>query len=303
MSETRSIIEAFEAKFAEVRSEAEAAIAQLDADQIRRSLDGDVNSVAIIMKHVGGNLASRFDEFLARDGEKPWRSRDDEFIDDFPAGEAGRAAAFAAWRRGWTVLESALAPLVDADLGRVVAIRGVPHTVARALARALSHISYHQGQIVLAARILVGPARWQTITIPRGGTDSFHRALAFDPKSDMPVARERPTLFLLAPDFLDPALGEGPWYCPHCATIEGLLSMYPVLRARLDVRRIGFAKPRSELVALLGPEHQSCPCLVLPIDAEPPSIEHRTANGRRFLVGAAQIGAHLAAWAGIGRPH
>ena len=106
MSHPRSVIASFETKFLEVRRESEMAIAQLDAERIRSSIDGEVNSVAIIMKHVGGNLASRFTDFLTSDGEKLWRSRDAEFIDDFPPGEAGRDAAFAAWRaRGplWTL--------------------------------------------------------------------------------------------------------------------------------------------------------------------------------------------------------
>ena len=156
-------------------------IAQLDAAQIRRSLDGDVNAVAVIMKHVGGNLRSRFADLLTTDGEKPSRDREAEFVDDFPEGEAGRAAALAAWSQGWGVLEATLASLNDADLGRTVTIRGVPHTVAKALARSLAHIAYHQGQITLLARLLVGPAAWKTITIPRGGTAKRHAEMGFDP--------------------------------------------------------------------------------------------------------------------------
>ena len=98
MPHGRTLLDSFVTKFAEIRREPEQAIAQPDAEQLRQSLDGDVNSVAIIMKHVGGNLASRFTDFLTSDGEKLWRSRDAEFIDDFPPGEAGRDAAFAAWR-------------------------------------------------------------------------------------------------------------------------------------------------------------------------------------------------------------
>jgi uncharacterized damage-inducible protein DinB len=301
-------IDAFRAKFAEIRRESEQAIAQLDAEQLRRSLDGDVNSVAIVMKHVGGNLASRFTDFLTSDGEKLWRSRDAEFIDDFPPGEAGRDAAFAAWRAGWSALETALRDLTDADLDRVIAIRGVPHSVAQALARSLAHISYHQGQIVLTARVLVGPARWKSISIPRGGTAAYLKQLDFDPTQPPADARERPVLFLLEPDFLDPemgdpAMGEGPWYCPHCAQVEGLLAMYPQLRARLDIRRVGFAKPRSAIVEFLGPEVQSCPMLVLPLGTPTPPVEHRVVRDRTILVGGTAIGGYFAHWAHIGRPH
>ena len=97
------------------------------------------------------------------------------------AGEAGREAAVEVWNDGWRVLEATLASLSDADLTRSVLICGVPHSVASALARAVSHVSYHQGQITLIARILVGPARWKTISIPRGGTAQRHSEMGFDP--------------------------------------------------------------------------------------------------------------------------
>jgi len=177
----RSIVASFESRLAEIRRECELAIAQVDADQIRRSLDGDVNSIAVTMQHVGGNLRSRFTNFLTEDGEKPWRDREGEFVDDFAAGEAGREAAVAAWNNGWRVLEATLASLSDTDLSREVKIRGVPHSVASALVRAVSHMSYHQGQITLIARVLVGPARWKTISIPRDGTAQRHAEMGFDP--------------------------------------------------------------------------------------------------------------------------
>lgn len=181
MGDGRATLTDFERKFAEIRSESERAIAQLDATSIRRSLDGDVNSVAIIMKHVGGNLRSRFTDFLTSDGEKPWRDREREFVDEFPPGEEGRAAAFDAWCIGWQSLERTLAALTDADLRRTVHIRGQPHSVALALARAVAHLGYHQGQITLIARMLVGPSSWRTISIPRGGTSAHHARLGFDP--------------------------------------------------------------------------------------------------------------------------
>jgi len=183
MRSERSVVGSFESKFAEIRRECERAIAQVDADQIRRSIDGDVNSIAVTMKHVGGNLRSRFTNFLTEDGEKPWRDREREFVDDFAPGDAGREAAVATWNDGWRVLEATLASLSDADLARPVLIRGVPHSVASALARAVSHVSYHQGQITLIARILVGPARWKAISIPRGGTAQRHSEMGFDPSA------------------------------------------------------------------------------------------------------------------------
>lgn len=183
MSTARSVIEAFALKFAEIRRESEQAIAQLDAAELRRSLDGDINSIAVIMKHVGGNLRSRFTDFLESDGEKPWRDRESEFVDDFAAGEAGRAQALAAWTAGWSALETTLASLADADLGRPVRIRGEPHSVARALARAVAHLAYHQGQITLIARVIAGPVRWKSISIPRGGTARRHAEMGFEPEA------------------------------------------------------------------------------------------------------------------------
>jgi len=157
------------------------AVDQLDADLVRRPLDPETNSVAVILKHLGGNLRSRFTDFLTTDGEKPDRRRDDEFVDAFPAGEAGRAGALAAFDSGWSVLTATLATLTDADLGRTVTIRGEPHTVARALARSLAHVAYHQGQVTLIARTLVGPGRWKVITIPRGGSREHDARLGFRP--------------------------------------------------------------------------------------------------------------------------
>ena len=179
MDAARAIIDDFAFKFAEIRRETEKAIAQVDAAQLRRSLDGDTNSIAVTMKHVGGNLKSRFTNFLTEDGEKPWREREAEFVDDFPAGDAGRDAALAAWTDGWRVLESTLASLTDADLSRTVLIRGVPHSVSRALARSVAHAAYHQGQITLLARMMVGPAGWKSISIPRGGTSARHAEMGF----------------------------------------------------------------------------------------------------------------------------
>lgn len=179
---TRGLVRGFETTFAQIRARSEQAIAQLDATAIRRSLDGEVNSVAVILKHVGGNLRSRFTDFLHADGEKSWRDREAEFVDDFPDGEAGREAALAAWSEGWGVLERVVASLHDEDLRRTVRIRGEAHTVAEALERAVSHLSYHQGQITLAARMLVGPESWKTITIPRGGSAAHDAAMGFDPR-------------------------------------------------------------------------------------------------------------------------
>lgn len=175
----RSLVAALQAEFVAQRAAAEKAIAQLGDDDLRRSAGGDTNSVAVIMKHLAGNLRSRFTDFLTSDGEKPWRDRDSEFLDDFAPGAAGRQQATARWNEGWACALAALDALTDADLARTVTIRGEPHTVQRALARSLAHAGYHTGQILLIARLLVGPERWRVITIPKGGSQEHNRRMGY----------------------------------------------------------------------------------------------------------------------------
>ncbi len=166
------VVPAFLAEFRRYRRMAEDAATRLTWPQLRESLDPETNSIAVIMKHVGGNLRSRWTDPFTTDGEKPWRNRDGEFIDDF----ADRQAMDKAWNDGWEVLERTLGPLTDADLSRELRIRTEPHTLALALTRSLSHIAYHSGQIVQVARVLTSRsgAPWKTLTIPRGGTATFN---------------------------------------------------------------------------------------------------------------------------------
>jgi uncharacterized damage-inducible protein DinB len=179
---TSLIIPAFAAEFRRYRTLAEGAASQLSWPQMREALDPEVNSIAVVMKHVAGNLRSRWTDALTTDGEKPWRNRDAEFVDDFP----DRAALEAAWAAGWRVVESSLASFTDADLGRTLMIRGEPHTLALALARSLSHTSYHCGQIVQASRVLASRAGvpWKTLTVARGQSAAFNAAKGFDPGSN-----------------------------------------------------------------------------------------------------------------------
>lgn len=158
---------------------ADRAIAQLTDAQLRESPHAELNSIAVIVKHMAGNMRSRFTDFLTSDGEKPWRDRDGEFVDDF----ADRAAMLECWERGWRCLFEALLPLTTADLARTVTIRGEPHTVALAVARSLAHLSYHTGQIVLLARMmsLRDGTAWRTLTIPRGGSKEHNERLGHLP--------------------------------------------------------------------------------------------------------------------------
>ncbi len=149
---------------------ADRAVAQISDEALRCAIDPNVNSIAVIMKHVAGNLQSRWTDFLTTDGEKPWRNRDDEFVDTFDS----RDALLAAWEAGWAAVFGALEALTEADLERTVAIRGEPHSVALATERSLAHTCYHVGQIVLLARHLAGD-RWKTLTIPRGGSAAHNQ--------------------------------------------------------------------------------------------------------------------------------
>lgn len=161
-----SIVNAFEAN----KRLADRAIEQVPDEKLHVALDEHTNSIAVIMKHVAGNLASRWTDFLTTDGEKPWRNRDDEFVDTF----GNRAEVLKAWEKGWACLFGTLKGLRSEDLERTVTIRGEPHSVPLALARSLGHTCYHIGQIVQLARHHAGEA-WDTLTIPRGGSTRFNQ--------------------------------------------------------------------------------------------------------------------------------
>lgn len=146
------------------------AIAQLPDEKLHIALDPNTNSVAVIMKHVAGNLLSRWTDFLTTDGEKPWRNRDDEFVDSF----SNRDELIAFWNSGWQRVFDTLSSLTADDLQKIVTIRGESHSVPLAIQRSLAHSGYHVGQIILIARILAGD-QWATITIPRGGSTKFNQ--------------------------------------------------------------------------------------------------------------------------------
>lgn len=149
---------------------ADRAVEQVPDDKLRTALDANTNSIAVIVKHIAGNLISRWTDFLTTDGEKPWRNRDDEFVDSF----RNRAELLEYWERGWACLLTALKNLKPEDLEKTVAIRGEPHSVPLALERSLGHTCYHIGQIVQVARIHAGE-NWNTLTIPRGGSEQFNK--------------------------------------------------------------------------------------------------------------------------------
>jgi hypothetical protein len=164
------VLDATSASFRANKGWADKAIAQLPDEKLHIALDPNTNSIAVIMKHVAGNLLSRWTDFLSTDGEKPSRNRDNEFVDTFKS----RAELIDHWNAGWQRLFDTLESLTSADLNRTVLIRGEPHSVPLAIQRSLAHCGYHVGQIILIARILAGE-NWKTITIPRGASADFNQ--------------------------------------------------------------------------------------------------------------------------------
>jgi hypothetical protein len=161
-----AIINAFEAN----KRLADRAVEQVPDDKLHAALDPHTNSIAVIMQHIAGNLLSRWTDFLTTDGEKPWRSRDDEFVDS----NRSRTELLELWERGWSCLLTTLKSLGPEDLEQTVTIRGEPHSVPLALERSLAHTCYHIGQIVQVARVHAGE-HWNTLTIPRGGSAQFNQ--------------------------------------------------------------------------------------------------------------------------------
>lgn len=152
---------------------AERAIAQVGHDRdLFTVLGGDENSIALVVKHVSGNMRSRWLEFLDTDGEKPTRDRDREFEDE--DGET-RASLLTRWAVGWRTLFDTLDQLGPEDLSRTVTIRGEPHSVVQAINRNLAHTSYHVGQIVLLAKHWAGDG-WRPLTIPRRAREKPDRS-------------------------------------------------------------------------------------------------------------------------------
>jgi hypothetical protein len=151
--------------FRNYKALAERAIAQVPADaDLHTQLDANSNSIAVILKHVGGNLRSRFRDFLTTDGEKPDRNRDGEF--EMPD-RVSRAEVLRWWNEGWTTALGAIEALTPEDLDRTVFIRGEAFLVPEALSRSATHTAYHVGQIVYVARHLASPT-WRSLTIPKG---------------------------------------------------------------------------------------------------------------------------------------
>jgi hypothetical protein len=156
---------------------AEKAIAQLQDEEFFVTLDEESNSVAVIMKHMAGNMLSRWSDFLTSDGEKPNRNRDMEFVIE---AQTRKEDVIAYWERGWQSVFDALEPLQPEDLGKVVLIRGEEHTVVQAMNRQLMHYAYHIGQLVFLAKHYRS-AEWKSLSIPRNRSAEFNAFLGAQP--------------------------------------------------------------------------------------------------------------------------
>jgi uncharacterized damage-inducible protein DinB len=173
------MIQDFRDEYARYRTIGEKALAQVPDEALNEILAPDGNSIAMLVRHLSGNLRSRFTDFLESDGEKPWRERDEEFRDR----TYSRSEVDALWADGWGVLERALGALADEQFSRTVTIRGQPLTVHQALCRSVTHTAYHVGQLVLLARVYAA-GDWKWISIPKHRSQEYNRN---------PTMEKRPT--------------------------------------------------------------------------------------------------------------
>ena len=159
-------------RFSEARRLCDRALAQVPFERWGERLDPESNSLVTLILHLAGNMRSRWTDFLTSDGEKHDRNRDAEFED---AAHLSREALLERWESGWKCLFDGMASLTEDDLERVITIRAEPHTVVAAVDRQLTHAWYHTGQMVFLAKHLTG-GRWQTLSVPRGGSGAFNAA-------------------------------------------------------------------------------------------------------------------------------
>jgi GNAT superfamily N-acetyltransferase len=169
------ILDGIRAEFARYKSLGEKALAQVDEQDLSLPGPGGGNSLVSLVWHIAGNLRSRFTDFRTSDGEKPWRRRDEEFVER----PVGRDEVLAKWQSGWAVLFAALDALTDADLTAEISIRAEPMTIALALQRSVTHTAYHVGQIVYLAKARRGEA-WTSLSIPVGMSKAFNKKIGYD---------------------------------------------------------------------------------------------------------------------------
>lgn len=169
MEATTSYLISVKKQFSYYKTLGEKTIEQLQPEQLFISANDDTNSIAIIIKHLSGNMLSRWTDFLTSDGEKEWRNRDEEFENVLITQED----VLIAWNKGWNCLLNALENLQPEQLSTIIYIRNEGHTVIEAINRQLAHYSYHVGQIVFYAKLLKS-SNWTSLTIPRNNSNSYN---------------------------------------------------------------------------------------------------------------------------------
>ena len=167
------VVHSIESEYKRYKALADAAIAQVSDEGLAHAAPGGGNSIEMMVRHIAGNLQSRFTDFRTSDGEKPWRNRDEEFEAVAP----NRSELLEAWETGWKALFDAVSALGDEDLAETVTIRQQPLRIDEALHRSLAHAAYHVGQIVFLAKAMRGDA-WRCLSIPRGMSEAFNRKAA-----------------------------------------------------------------------------------------------------------------------------
>jgi hypothetical protein len=174
-----SLIKDFLIEYERYRILGQKAIDQVPDEALNRVVATDGNSIATLVRHISGNLLSRFTDFLTSDGEKPWRNRDSEFEDP----NYDRRRLQEDWDKGWRVVEDQLNALSDQDLSRDIQIRGVSLTVHEALCRSAAHAAYHVGQIVFLSRMLV-EQDWKWLSIPKGQSSAYNLSPTLEKKPE-----------------------------------------------------------------------------------------------------------------------
>ncbi|MEY9977989.1 DUF1572 family protein [Lysinibacillus sp. RC79] len=172
MSIGQTYLNVVQKRFKSLKEQGDKTLSQLDHEQLQWAFNAESNSIAVIVKHVSGNMISRWIDFLTTDGEKVTRNRDDEFTDSLQSKEE----VMTVWEKGWQVFLDALQGLTEADLQGFVTIRGEQHSVIDAIERQMSHYSQHVGQIVYIAKQLKG-TEWQTLSIPKGQSQAFTESM------------------------------------------------------------------------------------------------------------------------------
>jgi uncharacterized damage-inducible protein DinB len=228
----RDIIDSIRGEYERYKGLGEGALGPLDDAELARTVSGQDNSSATIVWHVAGNLASRFTDFLASDGEKPWRNREEEFARRVVT----RPELMEKWNGGWSVLLATLSTLTDADLGATVTIRAQPLTVRGALHRSLAHTSYHVGQIVYLAKSMRG-AGWRYLSIPPGQSAAYNPFEKAQPR----VVREASEEMA---DRLERTVGGTMWHGPSLHVVRERLTA-----AEASARPIGAAHSIAEMIA------------------------------------------------------